>query len=58
MFENVLQRIYVLLDGTDEGQFESFARMTPGLLSHVNLTGNLYLVTKDLPASMSHIERI
>ena len=58
MPNQVLHKMAILLDEADQGQIEGVAQMMSSFLFHVNLTGNLYLVTRDFPRHMAHIERI
>jgi len=53
-----IQKIYVILGKLDEGQLERLCRTLSSLFSYVNLTSNLYLVTKNLPDGMPRVERI
>ena len=58
MSKQVLHNMTILLDEADQGQIETLAQRISGLLLHVNFTGNLYLVTRDFPLQIPHIERI
>jgi tetratricopeptide (TPR) repeat protein len=58
MTKPVLQKIYVILDGQDKGQAESLPRTLASLLSHVNLTSNICLVTGNLPQDMPQVDPI
>lgn len=59
MIKPAIQKLYVVLAKQhDKADFELLCRILSGLFSYVNLTSNLYLVAKNLPESMSRIERI
>jgi tetratricopeptide (TPR) repeat protein len=53
-----LQNIYVILDQQNKEQLDILCQTLSGLLSHVNLTSNLYLVTTSLSEGMPQVERI
>ena len=58
MIKPVLQNISIILGDPDMKDYNRLSRTLSLLFSHVNLTSNLYLVAKNLPESMSQIERI
>lgn len=59
MPESALEKIYVILgQEEDQGQLERLRLTLSGLLSHVNLTSNLYLVGGNLSEGMPQVERI
>lgn len=58
MPEPVLQKLTLLLDQADNGQVERLSGVMPELLSHGDLTCNVYVISGDLPGSMPHVNRI
>ena len=58
MPEGILQRIHFLLDEAEPGAEEILSRVMSGLFPYVDLTCNLYLITRDLPEGIPEVERI
>ena len=58
MTKPAFKKIYVILGKDDKGNLEWLLQTLSFLYSHVNLTSNIYLVTKNLPDSMPQVERI
>ena len=58
MHKPALQKIYVILGNQDKERLDRLCRALSSLFSYVNLTSNLYLVTRSLPEGMPQLERI